>query len=240
MRISLFGPQFGLYASSQGCETSKRTIADARLRGLSGVFSCDGWMDEDEWVWISWTDWWLNWRGDGTFHKGAAERTMGTEIMKRLRPLNNSPASSRDGEFKGRGGEFMGRGGAEGAEGGYSWAERRDYTYATIVRFFCAFHVDFLFSHGQGEMALCASLHRPDAFSHNRMPFRKIGVTECYVLGFFSETLRIRLVAAAPSHLSWCFDKRLTKFLYNLALFICIYFFINCLSSTIFMKPPNR
>jgi|AntRauMFilla1563_2_1112583.scaffolds.fasta_scaffold241355_1 hypothetical protein len=32
MRIRLFG-QLGLYASSQGCETSKRTTAGARLRG---------------------------------------------------------------------------------------------------------------------------------------------------------------------------------------------------------------
>jgi hypothetical protein len=38
MIISLFG-QLGLQASSQGCETSKRTTADARLRDLLGVVS---------------------------------------------------------------------------------------------------------------------------------------------------------------------------------------------------------
>ena len=38
MRISLFG-QLGLQASSQGCETSKRTIVYTRLRGFSGVIS---------------------------------------------------------------------------------------------------------------------------------------------------------------------------------------------------------
>jgi hypothetical protein len=38
LRRSLFG-QLGLQASSQGGEMSKHTIADARLRGLSGVIS---------------------------------------------------------------------------------------------------------------------------------------------------------------------------------------------------------
>jgi hypothetical protein len=38
MRISPFG-QLGLWASFQGCETSKHTTADARLGGLSGVAS---------------------------------------------------------------------------------------------------------------------------------------------------------------------------------------------------------
>jgi hypothetical protein len=40
MGISLFG-QLGLQASFQGCEISKRTTVDARLRGLSG-----DWRDE--------------------------------------------------------------------------------------------------------------------------------------------------------------------------------------------------